>query len=142
MFADQAERKRITLEVDAEGDDAYARVDRDRIIQALANLLDNALRLTPEGGHIVLAVRELEGRVDVSVADSGPGIEPEFLERLFERYAQSSSSGGGTGLGLAIVRGVAEAHGGEVVVRSTPGRGATFTIRLPRADPLPVERPA
>ena len=132
-FEDQARTRGIRLEVDACSRDAKARVDRDRIIQALANLLDNALRLTPEGGRVVLGVSERDGQVDLTVSDNGPGVEPELLERLFDRFAQSSSAGGGAGLGLAIVKGVAEAHGGEVVTASAPGGGATFTIRLPSA---------
>lgn len=142
MFEDQARSRCVRLELAAGGEEAHARVDRDRIIQALVNLIDNALRMTPEGGMVSLGVRERDGRVEVTVSDTGPGVEPELIDHLFDRFAQSSSSGGGAGLGLTIVRGVAEAHGGDVVVRSPPGRGATFAIRLPRVDPVPAERSA
>lgn len=142
MFQDQADFERIRLELATGGEGAHARIDRDRILQALANLVDNALRMTPEGGTVVLGVRERDGRVEISVSDTGPGVEPELVENLFDRFSQSSSSGGGAGLGLTIVRGVAEAHGGDVVVRSPPGRGATFTIRLPCVEPVPAERSA
>jgi PAS domain S-box-containing protein len=140
LFEDQARTKRIRLEVADCATEPKARIDRDRIIQALANLLDNALRLTPEEGRVVLAVEERDGCVELSVSDDGPGIEPELLERLFDRFAQSSSSGGGAGLGLAIVKGVAVAHGGEVTADSIRSEGATFTIRLPRVASTPAGR--
>lgn len=135
VFADQATDRGVRMQIVGGAAAPRARIDRDRIIQALANLLDNALRLTPEGGSVSLGVAERNGRVELSVTDTGPGIDPELQDRLFDRFAQSSSSGGGAGLGLAIVKGVAEAHGGEVVVSSEVGVGATFTIRLPRVDP-------
>ena len=140
LFQDQARTRRIRLEVADCETEPKARIDRDRIIQALANLLDNALRLTPEGGRVVLAATERDGSVELSVSDTGPGIEPALLERLFDRFAQSSSSGGGAGLGLAIVKGVAVAHGGEVTADSVRREGATFTIRLPRVASTPTGR--
>jgi signal transduction histidine kinase len=107
-------------------------VDRDRILQALANLLDNSLRVTKEGGCVVLGVTELSDAVELSVSDSGPGIEPKMLETLFDRFSQSEDEGaGGAGLGLTIVKGVAEAHGGDVRVVSELGQGTTIAIRLP-----------
>jgi len=141
VFDDQALKKGIRLEVLRGDEEPRARIDRDRIIQALANLLDNALRLTPEGGRVTLGATAKGGHVEITVSDDGPGIEPELLEHLFDRFAQSSSSGGGAGLGLAIVRGVAEAHGGVVFVRSSPGAGATFTIRLPGVASTLATRP-
>jgi signal transduction histidine kinase len=140
-FEDQARKRGVRLEV-AQGDaEPRARVDRDRIIQALANLLDNALRFTPEGGRVVLGAAERNGGVEITVSDDGPGIDPDVLGSLFDRFAQSSQSGGGAGLGLAIVKGVAEAHGGGVVARSEPGAGATFTIRVPSLAATPAVRP-
>jgi len=139
-FEDQARRKGIRLVISRGATEPKARIDRDRIIQALANLLDNALRLTPEGGLVELGVAEEDGSVELTVSDDGPGIEPELMEHLFNRFAQSSTTGGGAGLGLAIVKGVAEAHGGDVSVRSEPGAGAAFTLRVPRAVSAPVAR--
>ncbi|MGD8281562.1 MAG: PAS domain-containing sensor histidine kinase, partial [Gemmatimonadota bacterium] len=90
MFEDQARRKGIRLRVVADSRAASARIDRDRIIQALANLTDNALRFTPEGGTISLGVAEQGGHVEVYVSDDGAGIEPELVDTLFDRFAQSS----------------------------------------------------
>jgi signal transduction histidine kinase len=104
------------------------------MLQALANLLDNALRYTPEGGSIVMGVDEDRDWVIVTVSDTGPGIEPALVEHLFERFARGKTGpGGGAGLGLAIVKGVATSHGGDVSVRTEPGRGSAFEIRLPKA---------
>jgi PAS domain S-box-containing protein len=131
LFADQAARRSIALRIEARGAYPRARVDRDRLLQALANLLDNALRVTPEGGSVVLGVGEDADTVWLTVSDTGPGIEESQLEHLFERFTQAKSSGG-AGLGLAIVKGVADAHGGGVTVRTALGAGSTFEVRLPR----------
>jgi signal transduction histidine kinase len=135
LFQEQASRKGVGLRVESNAPRAWARVDRDRIMQGLANLLDNALRVTQESGSVVLGVAETYAGVEITVADTGPGIEPRLFERLFDRFSQSDDEdAGAAGLGLAIVRGVAEAHGGEVDVESELGRGTTFTIRLPRGS--------
>jgi PAS domain S-box-containing protein len=132
LFQEQARRRGVDLRVDGRSPGATARVDRDRILQALANLLDNSLRVTKEGGCVVLGVTELSDAVELSVSDSGPGIEPKMLETLFDRFSQSEDEGaGGAGLGLTIVKGVAEAHGGDVRVVSELGQGTTIAIRLP-----------
>ncbi|MDA0328423.1 MAG: ATP-binding protein [Gemmatimonadetes bacterium] len=142
VFADQAEARSVLLEVSPAGGQPLARVDRDRIMQALSNLLDNAIRLTPSGGTVTLAAREDRDHVYVSVVDTGPGIAPDRLERLFDRFTQINGGGGGAaGLGLAIVRGVATAHDGEVTVQSEVGRGSTFSLRLPKRGPLVGEDP-
>lgn len=133
LFADQAEHGGIELRVEALAVYLRARVDRDRLLQALANLLDNALRATPEGGSVVVGVHQDEDAVSLTVSDTGPGIEASLLEHLFERFSRAKSErGGGAGLGLAIVKGVADAHGGQVAVRTELGVGTTFEIRLPR----------
>lgn len=132
LFADQAAKKDIALQVEVEHDLLTARVDRDRVLQAMANLLDNAVRLTPEGGCIALRARRIGGRVTVQVRDTGPGIDPEVLGNLFDRYWHKPDGKRRTGgLGLMIVKGVMEGHGGEVTVESQPGRGATFTLSFP-----------
>jgi PAS domain S-box-containing protein len=142
LFQDQAESKSIDLSVSMGSADVEARLDRDRLMQALANLLDNALRLTPEGGSVIVSASEQAGRagegrvVRVSVADTGPGIDPEQVERLFNRFEQGEGrDSGAAGLGLTIVQGVATAHAGEVLVDSTPGKGSVFTLLLPASGP-------
>jgi PAS domain S-box-containing protein len=138
LFEEQARRKGVDLRVECETPDISARVDRDRILQALANLLDNALRVTREGGCVALRVAETDEGIGLTVSDTGPGIEPRLLERLFDRFSQSEDEdAGASGLGLAIVKGVAEAHGGSVEVQSELGRGSAFTIRLPSGAPSP-----
>lgn len=135
LFVDQAESKRLALTVRANGN-TRARIDRDRILQALSNLLDNAIRLTPAGGRVTLSATEAGEDVVVSVADTGPGVPPDMVDTMFDRFAQSEGTdGGAAGLGLTIVRGVAVAHGGEVTVSSEPGEGSEFRLRLPREGP-------
>jgi len=133
IFASQAEDRNIALTVAVEDGVVPVVMDRDRILQALSNLIANALRVTEEGGHIVLgAAAVAEERVSISVTDTGPGIPDEAMDRLFDRFWQASRHDRtGSGLGLAIVRGIAEAHRGTVRVDSELGRGAAFHILLP-----------
>jgi CheY-like chemotaxis protein len=110
--------------------------DAVRLQQVVWNLLANAVKFTPRGGNVSLALREQDGAAEISVSDTGGGILPENLTRIFERFRQADSSitrrHGGLGLGLSIVRHLAEAHGGQVTATSAgEGRGATFTVRLP-----------
>ena len=109
--------------------------DRDAIKRALANLLDNALRHSPTGAPVRVAAARRNGWAVLSVADDGPGLTEDERERVFERFWRSDSArsreSGGAGLGLAIVRRIAESHGGDVDVTSTPGAGSLFELRLP-----------
>lgn len=132
LFEAQAKLAGIELVVEVASHVPQARMDRDRMLQALTNLLDNALRFTPPGGSVTLGGTEHDGRVVLSVSDTGEGIAPEALDRLFDRFWQTAGHGG-AGLGLAIVRGIVEAHGGVVEVDSEPGTGTTFRLLLPVA---------
>ncbi len=132
-----AESKRIEIVV---GGSATTPVygDRDLLMTAFRNLIDNAIRYSPEGTRVGVGIRSREGLVQVSVADQGAGITPEEQERIFERFyridAARSRQTGGTGLGLSIVKHVVANHGGEVTVWSQAGQGSTFTVRLPEME--------
>jgi signal transduction histidine kinase len=117
-----------------------ARGDAPRTDQSLAALLDNALRFTPPGGAITVEGRITDKQVEATVTDTGPGIAPESLDRIFERFYRADThsaarsrgpSGGGTGLGLAIARDLARAQGGELSAENAEGGGARFTLSLP-----------
>lgn len=122
--------------------------DPDRLAQVFDNLLDNALKYTPAGGSILLNAAQVGGAIEVVVADTGAGIPPEDLPRIFERFYQvdksrvGASEARGAGLGLAITKEIVEAHGGQVRAESAAGRGAKFTVRLPlpRPDDTTVAR--
>ncbi len=131
----QAERAGLTLTVDCPTDLPSVRADAERIGQVLMNLLHNSVKFTPSGGEIAVSARSEGGWVVFSVRDTGVGIQPEDLPRIFERFykADQSRSGGGIGLGLSIVRHTVEAHGGRIQVESVPGQGSTFTFTLPLA---------
>jgi two-component system phosphate regulon sensor histidine kinase PhoR len=109
--------------------------DADYIERAISNLVDNAVKYTPEGGNIKVSATMRDGNVVVTVSDNGIGIPPEDLPRIFERFYRVDKSRsrdmGGTGLGLAIVKHVAAAHNGTVEVSSELGRGSTFSLVLP-----------
>jgi signal transduction histidine kinase len=107
--------------------------DRGRILQALANVVGNAVKFTPSGGSVDLVACADEAELRLTVRDTGPGIAPEFLPRVFEQYAQQDRSDArGVGLGLAIAKGIVEAHGGTIGVASALGRGTSVTFTLPR----------
>lgn len=124
----------LDLETSVEEGLPPVRVDRDRILQVLSNLMGNAVKFTPEGGRIRLRASREAGEVVVEVADTGPGIAPEDQEHLFDRFWQvDRANREGTGLGLAIARGIVEAHGGRIWVESEPGKGSRFRFTLEAA---------
>lgn len=134
LFAEVAEEKGVALRV--EGADPLAvRVDRTRALQALANLVDNAVKFTPAGGEVVLGARGDGATVALSVTDTGIGIPAEDLPHVWERLFRGdrSRSERGLGLGLSLVKAIALAHGGEAAVESVPGEGSRFTLRMPAA---------
>lgn len=117
--------------------------DRNLLVTAVRNLLDNAVAYSPEHTGVGVGVRAAGDLVEIAVVDQGIGIPAEAQDRVFERFYRvdpaRSRDTGGTGLGLSIVKHVAADHGGDVTVWSQPGRGSTFTLRLPRADAVPDE---
>jgi two-component system phosphate regulon sensor histidine kinase PhoR len=134
-FAEQAARKPVSLRHEARGAPTVV-TDRERVRRILENLVDNAVKYTPAGGHVVVSTLPGPGgSVRVQVKDDGPGIEAGHRERVFERFYRvdkaRSRELGGTGLGLAIVRHLAESIGAQVTLDSEPGKGSTFTLLLP-----------
>ncbi|MDP9341463.1 MAG: ATP-binding protein [Actinomycetota bacterium] len=119
--------------------------DRERVHQVLFNLLDNAVRFTPPEGVVRVSAVRRDDVCEVSVADTGPGIPPEHLPLLFERFYRVESArsrgDGGTGIGLAIARSIVEAHGGRIWAESEVGRGSVFRFELPLAPPESVGEP-
>jgi two-component system, OmpR family, sensor histidine kinase BaeS len=129
-FEPRAEASRVTLSSVAE-DGCDALVDAVRIRQVLDNLVGNALRHTPAGGAVTIRVSGQGDAVGVAVEDTGPGIPPDRIDGIFDRYTRSADSGG-SGLGLAIAKGLVEAHGGSIGAESEVGRGATLRFLIPR----------
>lgn len=134
-YRHQAEQQGIAIEVRAAKDLPEIEVDSERLTQVLSNLVSNALRFTPTDGTITLSVTRAGATVLLRVADTGQGIPPDALPRIFDRFFRvdnaRAQSQGESGLGLAIAKAIVEAHGGTISAASPPGQGATFTIRLP-----------
>jgi len=130
-----ADSKEIRFEITLDPSVRRISGDAGRLQQVVWNLLSNAIKFTPQGGLIEVRLDHVDTQIQISVSDNGPGIGAEFLPYIFDRFRQADGSStrryGGLGLGLAIVRHLIELHGGTVHVESLPGRGATFTLRLP-----------
>jgi len=144
----QAHEKEVTLKFEVAADLPKVQADEQRITQVLFNLMSNALRHTPPGGTITVNAELREGRVLVSVRDTGTGIPPEDLPHVFERFYRADRSRaratGGSGLGLTIAKQIVEAHGGQIWAQSWLGAGSTFAFSLPLSAPsssLPFSRP-
>ena len=130
----------IGLESFVPTDPVELRFDRERVIQLLTNLVGNALKFTPRGGSVSVRLNDGSDAATIEVRDSGPGIPPDELPRIFDRFYRGTNTGearaSGSGLGLAIVRSIVEMHGGEIEVASVVGEGTIFRISLPR-QPVP-----
>lgn len=140
LYRDVAEAKGVQLEArasEAESNDVEAVVTGDevRLQQVAANLIDNAVKYTPRGGTVAVRALREGNRVALEVTDTGSGIAPPELPRIWERLFRGDASRAerGLGLGLSLVKAIVEAHGGTVDVRSEPGKGSTFTVWLPSA---------
>jgi signal transduction histidine kinase len=133
-----AEQYHITLELDAPAELPLIQGNAAKLERVLDNLLDNALKYAPKGGLITVAVRPVNGQVEVRVTDTGPGIPPEYQERIFDRFTRVPGSEGrrrGLGWGLAFCRSVIEAHGGRIWLESKVGQGSTFAFTIPVEPP-------
>lgn len=112
--------------------------DRDLLKQLLLNIVDNAVRFSPDGGQVSVALARRDGCAEIRIADQGPGIPPDQLESVFERFYQGSQTGarssGGAGIGLAISRWIARAHGGDITAENLDGAGGMFVVNLPEAS--------
>lgn len=133
-FSSAAAGKGVRLTIEVPDRRPRISADRDRIVQVLNNLLDNALKFVSAPGEIHLSLETLDDRVQFSIRDTGLGIPEPELARIFERYGQTYGTHGGTGLGLFISRRIVEAHGGQLTVESKPGHGSTFRFTIPIAD--------
>jgi len=132
MVRGEVEQRSIRLSVDIPQDLRTVNVDASRIVQVITNLLGNAIKFTNASGTVIVRAANGPSSVVVSVEDSGIGIEPEALTRIFDRFWQARPTPRrGSGLGLAIARGIVEAHGGRIWVESEVGRGSVFTFSLP-----------
>ena len=137
-----AEEKHITVQLDLPVP-CMVSGDASRLRQVFGNLLDNALKYTPEGGWVTLSTRQEAGQAFVQIHDTGPGIPPDEQPRVWTRLyrGDKSRSQRGLGLGLSLVKAVVEAHGGRATLQSQPGQGATFIVQLSMAAPGPIPQP-
>jgi NtrC-family two-component system sensor histidine kinase KinB len=130
----QVEARGLTLDVDLPADLPPVSADRAQIDRVLSNLIANAMHATRAGGRIAVSAAMRHDAVAITVRDTGVGIPPEYLSRIFEPFVQvPDGPKGGAGLGLAICRRIVEAHGGQISVQSTPGHGSAFIFTLPSA---------
>lgn len=134
----EAQVRRVSLEAEVD-DGVTALCAPEKVERVLFNLLTNSLRHTPSDGSVAVRVRPLEREIEVTVEDTGAGLEPDSLRRMFDRFwradpARTASRGGGAGLGLAIARGLVEAHGGRIWAENRPGGGARVSFTLPAAQ--------
>ena len=140
MFAARAAAQRVHLATDVDPETPLVQADRTRVVQALANLVGNALKYTPAGGTVTLGVTPRGTEALLWVRDTGVGIAPLHLPHIFERFwhLRGATRTRGTGLGLAIVQGIVAAHGGRIWAESAPGAGSTFLFTLQVADAAPA----
>ena len=137
LYQYETRKKNISLDVNVASPLSTIEVDPGRMTQVLTNILDNATRHTPAGGHITLSAKQVEETVEFAIQDSGPGVPADVLERIFERFYRTDSSRqrdgdtGGSGLGLAIAKSIVQAHGGQLSAESEPGQGLKIIISLP-----------
>jgi len=132
LYRDVADAKGVALTVEAP-DDVVVTADRTRLEQVAANLIDNAVKYTPADGRVDVKARRAPAAAVLQVRDTGTGIPPDELPRIFDRLFRGDTSRAerGLGLGLSLVKAVVEAHDGTVEVSSEPGQGSVFTVSLP-----------
>src|SRR5215212_1570222 len=139
LYQYQTLQKNVTLDLEIASPLSDIEVDPGRMTQVLTNILDNALRHTPEGGKIILSARESAEQIELTIQDTGPGLKKEDLDHIFDRFYRTDSARqreggfqGGSGLGLAIARSIVQAHGGQLAAESEPGKGLNVIVMLPK----------
>ena len=139
QLEDKADKKEVKLRIEGESGKTWVHADWQRINQVLTNLVSNAIKHSFNGGEVYVRFELGKKNVNVHVIDSGEGISPEHLSRIFERFYRVDKSRsrekGGTGLGLAIVKHILDGHNSKAEVQSTPGSGSIFSFKLPRVKP-------
>ena len=134
-FVSFAERKRITLKFNSDEEEIVVYVDKDKIEKIITNLLSNAFKFTPKSGRIEFSVKKFNNNIEMIISDTGIGISPERIDKIFDRFYQVDSSHTreqeGTGLGLALTKELVELHKGKISVESSEGKGSTFTVTIP-----------
>lgn len=140
QFILMTENKKLKITSHIDEDVQYVNADRYRIIQVLFNLIGNAVKFTPKEGEVHIKVQKINGRICISVKDTGIGIKKEKLNKIFNSFEQVDASVtrkyGGMGIGLSISQKIVEAHGSEITVQSEEGQGATFTFSIPASDKI------
>jgi signal transduction histidine kinase len=132
--APHAQQMGVGLSVTQSGSSAWVKADRYLLERAALNLVSNAVEATPRAGHVGLVVSARDGEAELAVVDTGQGIAPERLARIFDAFASTKRTGAHVGMGLPNVKRIVDAHGGEVAVESSEGKGSTFRITLPRIE--------
>jgi two-component system phosphate regulon sensor histidine kinase PhoR len=139
QLEDKAEKRNIRLKIEGHAQKVIVYADWQRITQVMTNLISNAIKHSNEGGEVLVRFEEAKKQVHVTVTDFGEGIPSEHVERIFERFYRVDKSRsrekGGTGLGLAIVKHILENHGTKAEVESAPGKGSSFSFKLPHSKP-------
>ncbi len=142
LYQFETQKKNVSLAVDVASALPAIEVDPGRMTQVLTNILDNALRHTPEGGRVVLSAQHASDLVELAIQDNGPGLPAEDLDRIFERFYRTDTSrqrdgalSAGSGLGLAIAKSIVQAHGGQIYAESKTGQGLRVVITLPKFYP-------
>ena len=135
-FVGAAERYKISFEIDIPDEPAITSIDPEQFEKVISNLLSNAFKFTSEGGSVTLSLQAIGSDAVITVKDTGKGIDPDHLPRLFDRFyqAEKSEMQPGTGIGLALVKEITEQHGGQIRVESEQGKGTAFEVWLPLAD--------
>ena len=132
MLKGKADAKNLRFELAIAQNLREVSCDKLRVGQVLSNLIGNAMKFTPEDGSVRVTARDVEQGIQISVSDTGPGIPPEALSKIFDRFWQAKDTQRlGSGLGLSIAKGIVDAHGGKIWVESQVGKGTTFHFILP-----------